>query len=92
MGDRFAEAISSSEITTPSKLNFKSPKSPFIPQKDENKADKFVQKTHTQDPILSRSQRKLIAYLKAQFDEDITNIQTQMRDHNHDFTGSLQKM
>ena len=79
-------------MTSSSTLNFKSPKSPIVSQKDENKEDKFVLKTLTQDPILSRSQRKLIAYLKAQFDEDITNIQTQMRDHNHDFTGGLQKL
>ena len=74
MGDRFAEAMLSSEMTTPSTLNLKSPRSLVSSQKDDNKEDKFALKTLMQDPILSRSQRKLIAYLKAQFDEDITNI------------------
>ena len=57
-------------------LYTKMPKSPIRNLLDDVKEEstKHILKSSSSDILLSRSQRKLIAYLKAQFDEDIVSI------------------
>ena len=57
-------------------LYTKTPKSPIRTLLDNVKEEstKHILKSSSSDILLSRSQRKLIAYLKAQFDEDIASI------------------